>query len=97
MKNWLKEQEFTVMDWPPYSLDLNPIENVWPMLKAALQQDYPDIALMGGGPRAVKEKMAEILPEVWRSLSPELFRILCASMPHRVAAVRASKGWYTKY
>jgi transposase len=97
VKNWLREQDFTVMNWPPYSPDLNPIEHVWPMLKAALQRDYPDIASMGGGPRAVKEKMAEVLPQVWRSLSPDLFQTLCASMPRRVAAIRASKGWYTKY
>ena len=37
VRNWLQEQDFTVMDWPPYSLNLNPIEHAWPMLKAALQ------------------------------------------------------------
>ena len=67
------------------------------MLKAALQRDYPDIASMRGGPRAVKEKMAEALPQVWRSLFSDLFQILCASMPRRVAAIKVSKGWYTKY
>jgi hypothetical protein len=67
------------------------------MLKAALQRDYPDLASVRGGLRAVEEKMTEILPEVWRSLFLELFQILCASIPHKVAAVRASNRWYTKY
>ena len=52
---------------------------------------------MRGGSRAIKEKIVEILPQVWRSLSPDLFQRLYASMPHRVTAIRASKGWYTKY
>ena len=67
------------------------------MLKAALQRDHPDITSMREGSSVIKEKIAEVLPEIWRSLSPELFQILCASMPRRVAAIRVSKEWYTKY
>jgi len=37
---------------------------MWPMLKAALQQDYPKIASIREGSRAIKEKMAEVLPQV---------------------------------
>ena len=85
------------MDWPPYSPDLNPIEQVWPALKSALQQQYPEVASMRGGPNAVKRKLAEVLPNIWRSLSAELFQALCNSMPCRVAAVIANKGWYMKY
>ena len=29
-----KDNEITVIDWPPYSPDLNPIENVWAFIKA---------------------------------------------------------------
>jgi transposase len=97
VKNWLQEQDFAVMDWPPYSPDLNPIEQVWPALKSALQRQYPDIATMRGGPNTVKGKLAEVLPDIWRSLPEDLFQALCDSMPRRVAAIIANKGWYTKY
>ena len=28
-KAWLQRNEIPVLDWPPYSPDLNPIENLW--------------------------------------------------------------------
>jgi transposase len=33
IKDWLKEQSIEVLDWPPYSPDLNPIEHAWKRLK----------------------------------------------------------------
>ena len=35
-KNWMSENEIRVIDWPPYSPDLSPIENVWAVLKYRL-------------------------------------------------------------
>ena len=28
-KAWLELQTIPIMEWPPYSPDLNPIENIW--------------------------------------------------------------------
>lgn len=84
-------------DHPPYSPDLNPIEHVWVHLKRQLHRKYPDIATTPGGPDRVRSKLIEVLPEVWDSLPESLIQKLWQSMPDRVAAVIAAKGWYTRY
>lgn len=34
----------TVIPWPPYSPDLNPIEKVWNKMKDYLQQKWPQVS-----------------------------------------------------
>jgi transposase len=36
IRDFLNAYRIDVMDWPPYSLDLNPIENLWALLKAEM-------------------------------------------------------------
>jgi transposase len=31
------------MDWPPYSLDLNPIKNLWALLKQEMYILHPEL------------------------------------------------------
>ncbi|KAG1033131.1 hypothetical protein G6F43_013626 [Rhizopus delemar] len=39
VKEYLKEQSYSILEWPTQSLDLNPIENMWSLLKRRLA-DY---------------------------------------------------------
>lgn len=38
---WFSRQDFELMDWPPLSPDLNPIENVWSYMENGWPQIHP--------------------------------------------------------
>lgn len=97
VKKWCEENNIPVMKWPPYSPDLNPIENCWKHLKEKLQIEYPELATYPGGKPRVQAKLREVLPEVWDKIEGDYLQSLCSSMCTRVNAVIEAKGWYTKY
>jgi hypothetical protein len=51
-----------VMAWPPYLPDLNPIENLWKILKAEIDRVYPELKGMGNS-QAVMDFMIQCLQE----------------------------------
>lgn len=96
-KAWFQEQAFKLMEWPPNSPDMNPIEHIWRVLKAALHKRYPDTNMLPGGPEKVRQQLEERLKIVWDEIEPEVFSNLVESMARRVATLHAAKGWYTPY
>ncbi len=43
IKDILREMGIRVIEWPPYSPDLNLIENLWALIKAELYRLYPEL------------------------------------------------------
>jgi hypothetical protein len=37
IRDWLKAQDFDIIDWPGYCPDLNPIQTYWNMMKNKLK------------------------------------------------------------
>ena len=41
VKSWLDGNEINVLEWPPQTTDLNPIENLWRIIKRAVSDRKP--------------------------------------------------------
>jgi transposase len=82
VQEWLADQTFTVMEWPPYSLDLNPIEHVWKELKSILHQQNPDLKTLRGGRDAIRAQLIDAISDAWQAISEDFLDSLAVSMPH---------------
>lgn len=60
IKLWLTDMAFNVMEWPPYSPDLNPIEYSWFPLKEKVHKLHPHLENMSGGNDKVKDALAKL-------------------------------------
>ena len=96
-RRWLRRQGITLMEIPAYSPDLNPIENIWSVVKDKLQKNYPELYLMKGTINEVKEAIEEAITYCWELLDPKVFDSLAGSMVDRIEAIIDADGWYTKY
>lgn len=86
-KTWFDAHAITVLDWPANSPDLNPIENLWGIIKRKMRDTRPKN----------KEELTASIKEVWASITPGQCHRLIASMPRRIDAVIKAKGFPTKY
>lgn len=85
----LKELGLTVLEWPPQSPDLNPIEHLWDVLKRKLNA-HPE------QPKSMHE-LWERIESDWESITKDECMHLIESMPERIEAVLKAKGGVTKY
>ena len=86
--SWFDDNGIQLLDDPPQSPDLNPIENLWRILKHKLHQD---------GTINTAEKLWNQFEKEWENISGDICKKLIDSMPKRLAAVIKAKGGPTKY
>lgn len=84
---FFRRQGIEVMDWPPMSPDLNPIENLWGLLK----KEFAPLK------RTTLFEWKEKLFALWNSVPLERLQSLVNSMPRRIDACIAANGGHTKY
>jgi len=98
-RRWLRRQRIALMEIPAYSPDLNPIENVWSLVKDKLHKHYPEQYLMRGDVNMVKKAIEEAITNCWELLDLKAFTTLVESMVDRIEAIIQVKAdrLYTKY
>lgn len=87
VKDFLRNQFVTVLDWPPSSLDLNPIENLWYQVKKTVAAKRTSNV----------DQLYTAFTEAWEQIPVQVCTKLIASMAKRCRAVIAAKGHATKY
>ncbi len=86
-KSWLNDHCVTVLDWPVNLPYLNPIENLWGIVKRKMRDTRPNNA----------DNLKTDIKATWASITPEQCHRLITSMPRRIDAVINSKRGPTKY
>ncbi|KAG1536131.1 hypothetical protein G6F49_013039 [Rhizopus delemar] len=90
VSKWLNEQDFHVMKWPPQSPDLNPIENMWKLLKRRLFRSYDC-------PPCGIHELWDCIGHTWYQITAEECQKFIKSMPDRCSAVIEANGFYIGY
>ena len=88
VKKFLGEKNIRQLDWPGNSPDLNPIKNLWMLLRNKVSEKQPTNA------KSLVTAIKEIL---MKEISAEDCKKLIDSMPQRIKAVLKSRGGHTKY
>ena len=96
VRNLLQEIGITTITWPPYSPDLNPIENLWALVKAEIYKLYPELEFINDI-IATLTQLITAAKEAWYKIDILVLYNLSITMPHRVQAIKDADGWYTKY
>jgi len=86
-KKVIHEASCITLDFPPYSPDLNPIENLWAILARRVERHTCETV----------EELQDVIADEWGKIEPKVLRKLARSMPTRCQRVIEAKGWHTKY
>jgi len=96
IREWLLENGVEVMAWPKRSPDLNPIENLWALLKAQIYKTYPELLRMNNSEATLK-LLIRCAIATWEDFGEQIMARLIDTMVNRVKAVILADGWYTTY
>ena len=86
-QHWMQTQGITALPWPSVSPDLNPIENLWGLLKNRIEKDHPK----------TKEELKAAIERHWFGFDFEVLQNLATSMDNRLKLCIESNGNSIRY
>lgn len=89
VKSYIQSKNVALLDWPPYSPDLNIIENVWGWLARKVYES--------GRQYSTKDELIEAIKRSWSTISLDYIKSLYDSMPNRIYEVISNRGGSTHY
>jgi transposase len=87
--DFLRSKKFKILDWPPQSPDINPIENLWSIVKRRVYAYETRAKNMN--------ELWDRVGDIWTSITKEECENLVRSVPRRLQEVIKAKGGPTKY
>ncbi|CAI2369964.1 unnamed protein product [Moneuplotes crassus] len=87
VKDYLDKENVVKLPWPAYSPDLNPIENVWGLMKTS----------MGNKVYTTLYSLRKAIYDHWDNLNDDLRKRICNSMPTRLNKCIEEEGILLKY
>jgi len=85
----IERSELSLLTWPPYSPDANPIENIWAILKERVRSRSP----------TTLEALEEAIKDVWvhDKKIKDACKSVIDSMPKRMRGLCTSRGGFINY
>lgn len=86
-RQWFDMHGIDLIEWPAWSPDLNPIEELWSDIKHRVYSRHPQ----------TMEELEAIIGEEWQATDLHFIARICGNMPHRLKAVIENEGHKIAY
>ena len=86
VRDWVEENGIQTLEWPPYSPDLNIIENLWGFMKKSLSSQV-----------ILWNDLESKIWELWNTIPSDFIENLYNSLPERISKCYRSKGHIINY
>jgi hypothetical protein len=91
LRYWAGSHHIRLLNWHPYPPDLNPIENLWFILKDKIIEAYTKLADMPKNDET-KQRLCEASVAIWEEIGDNVLENLLHSMQERMQVVIDAKG-----
>lgn len=88
-KQWFDDNGIKLLDWPPQSPDLNPIEHLWNEIDRRLRKLENRVHN--------QDQLWDAIQKIWVEIDDDCLLRLINSMPQRIEDVIKAKGGYTRW